>query len=315
MKIFTNLVSNRLSVRNQNSFSNLSSIDKNYNEIHEDNARRENLKNFTNYSCLPSYAYKPINFSAAKESKLQIQTVTYANDLQADLFSIPSDKEVPAVILIHGGYWSAGNRKELSDFAAKLANKGYVAMTIDYHLLPKYKQATQTEDVTKAIWWLRENSKKLGVNPNKIGIAGVSAGGYLAAWTATHDKGNPNGIHSRPNAVVSVCGPWDLSHEAEKEISQESIKLIESFCAEEDRKVASPQYAITSSVPPVLLIHGDADKIVPVSQSIKAYKQLRAKHCNSELIILPEENHISPNTQSYLSVMNKSIEFLDKVLK
>lgn len=315
MKIFTNLSVNRLSVQNRNNFGNLLTIAKNYNQTPEDNVRRENLRSSSNYLDFAANAYRPINFSAIKESKLQIQTVNYANDLQADLFSIPSDKEVPAVILVHGGYWSAGNRKELSDFAAKLANKGYLAMTIDYHLLPKYKQATQTEDVTKAIWWLRENSKKLGVNPNKIGIAGVSAGGYLAAWTATHDKDNPNGIHSRPNAVVSVCSPWNLSTEVEKEISPAAVKLVKTFCEGEDRKLASPQYAITSSVPPVLLIHGDADKIVPVSQSINAYKQLKAQHCNSELLILPGSNHISQNSPSYFRVMDKSIEFLDKNLK
>lgn len=314
MKIFANTVFNICKLQNQNSFGNLSSA-KGYSQAPENSLSSENLKNFANRSYLPADVYKPCNFSAAPQAKLQVQTVDYTNDLQADLYSVPSAKEVPAVILIHGGYWSAGSRKELSDFAAMLADKGYLAMTIDYHLLPKYKQATQTEDATKAILWLRENSKKLGVNPNKIGVVGISAGGYLAAWTATHDKESPNGIHSRPNAVVSVCGPWNLSKEVEKEISKDAAKLVKAFCQGEDRKLASPQYSITSSVPPVLLIHGDADKIVPVSQSINAHKQLQAQHCNSELIIVPNDNHISPNTPTYSIAMNKSIDFLDRTLK
>lgn len=314
MKIFTNSVSNRFSVQNPYSFGN-SSVAKNYTQAHENNVHSQNLENSTNYLDFAANAYRPINFSATKESKLQIQTVNFTPDLQADLFSIPSSKKLPAVILIHGGFWSAGNRKELSEFAAKLANKGYLAMTIDYHLLPKYKQPTQTEDATKAIWWLRENSEKLGINPEKIGVVGVSAGGYLAAWTATHDKSNQNGVHSRPNAVITLCGPWNLSQEVEKEISHNAVKLVKTFCEGEDRKLASPQYSITSSVPPVLLVHGDADKIVPVSQSINAYKQLQAQHCNSELVILPKANHISQNSPSYSDVMAKSIEFLDKNLK
>lgn len=255
------------------------------------------------------------NCTYAKEPKLQIQTITYTSDLQADLFSKVSKKQVPAVILIHGGYWSRGNRKELSDFATKLANNGYFAMTIDYHLLPKYKQVTQVEDVTKAIWWLRENSKRLGVDSSKIGVVGISSGGYLVAWAATHDKIDINGTHSRPNAVVSLCGPWDLSPIAEKEISPNSIKLIELFCDEEDRKLASPQYVISSSVPPILLIHGSEDKIVPVSQSINAYKQLKSEHCNCKLVIVDKDDHIFPNTPSYFNAMNKSIKFLNKVLK
>ncbi|MFA7658753.1 MAG: alpha/beta hydrolase [Candidatus Gastranaerophilaceae bacterium] len=255
------------------------------------------------------------NVVEAKESKMQIQTIDYASDLRADLFSKTSKKQIPAIILIHGGYWSAGNRKELSDFATKLAGNGYLAMTIDYHLLPKYKQGRQVEDVTEAIWWLRENSKRLGVNSSKIGVVGISSGGYLVAWAATHDKISAKGSHSRPNAAVCLCGPWDLSPAAEKEISPDSIKLIESFCAGEDRKLASPQYAISSSVPPILLIHGDDDKIVPVSQSINAYKQLKSEHCNCKLVIVHKDDHIFPNTPSYFNAMNKSIKFLDKVLK
>lgn len=314
MKIFANTVVNRFSVQKQSSFGN-SSIPKNYAQTQENKAHRADLKSSVNYLDFAANAYRPINFSALKESKVQVQTVNYTSDLQADLYSIPSDKEKPAVILIHGGYWSGGNRKELSDFATKLANKGYLAMTIDYHLLPKYKQPTQTEDATKALWWLRENSEKLGVNPNKVAVAGVSAGGYLAAWTATHDKENKNGLHSRPNAVVSLSAPWNLSSEVEKEISPDAVKLVKAFCEGEDRKIASPQYAITSSVPPVLLIHGDADKIVPVSQAINAHKQLQAQHCNSELVILPEGDHLSQYSPNYSEVIDKSIEFLDKNLK
>lgn len=255
------------------------------------------------------------NSTEAKVSKLQIKTVTYTSDLQADLFSAPSKKQIPAIILVHGGYWSAGNREELSDFATKLANNGYLAMTIDYHLLPEYKQQVQTEDVTKAIWWLRENSEALGVNPAKIGVVGISAGGYLVAWAATHDKYNYTGLSSRPDAAVILGGPWDLSNEAVKGVSQDSVKLVELFCAGEDRKQVSPQYLISSSVPPVLLIHDNVDKIVPVSQSINAYKKLKAEHCKCKLIVTRKDGHFFPNTLSYFSAMNKSIRFLNKVLK
>lgn len=255
------------------------------------------------------------DFSEAKEQKLHIQTIDYTTGLQADLFNTPSKKRTPAVILVHGGYWSQGSRKELSDFATKLAKNGYLAMTIDYHLLPQYKQSTQTEDITKAIWWLRENSERLNVNPAKIGVIGISAGGYLAAWAATHDKTNPKDIHSRPNAVVSLCGPWNLSHEAEKEVSQDSVKLIELFCDGKNREEASPQFSISTSVPPILLIHGGSDTIVPISQSINAYKQLKSNHCSCKLIVVDKDEHIFPNTPSYFKSMDKSIKFLDKVLK
>lgn len=260
-------------------------------------------------------ALSQFTFASAKESKLQIQTVTYNTDLQADLFSISSKKEVPAVILIHGGYWTGGSRKDLSDFATKLAQNGFFAMTVDHHLLPKYNQKTQTQDITNAIWWLRENSKQLGVDASKIGVVGISSGGYLAAWAATHDEINSRGIHSCPNVAVSLYGPWDLSDEAEKEASPDCIKLVKQFCIGQDRKTASPQYAISSSIPPVLLIHGDADKIVPVSQSINAYDKLKSLHCKCKLIVVHKDGHCLPNTRSYFNAMKISIKFLNNVLK
>lgn len=68
------------------------------------------------------------NFVYAKETKLQVQTIDYASGLQADLYRMDSKKKVPAVILVHGGYWYRGKREELSDFAIKLANDDYLAM-------------------------------------------------------------------------------------------------------------------------------------------------------------------------------------------
>lgn len=235
-------------------------------------------------------------------------TVTYFSDLKADLYRISSKKQIPAVILIHGGFWSKGDRTELSDFATKLAKNDFLAMTVDYHLLPKYSQQAQTNDITNAIWWLRENSKKFGINPNKIGIIGLSAGGYHAAWVATHDKINSNGTRSIPNAAISVCGPWDLTN-----VPENSVKLVEEFCAGVAQSNSSPLYAMSKSMPPVLLIHGDADEIVPVSQSISAYKKLKLLHCKCHLAVIPNGGHIFPQDGNYLKAMKISINFLKRV--
>lgn len=255
------------------------------------------------------------NFVVESAPKIEANTVTYAPELQADMFKLTTKRQIPAVILIHGGYWSTGNRQDLSDFAMKLAQNGFLAMTVDYHLLPKFSQKTQTNDITNAIWWLRENSKELGINPEKIGVVGISAGGYLAAWAGTHDEINSKGTHSRVNAIVSLYGPWDLTEDAAKDISPDSIKLIEQFCAEQNHKTASPLYAISYPMPPVLVIHGDADKIVPVTQSINAYKQLKSVNCKCKFILVHNDGHCFPNTQSYFNAMNMSVKFLNKVLK
>jgi len=275
------------------------------------------MKNFKTLILFVIMAFSIVSFNPAiaQCSNVQVKSVTYYKELNADLFSSQSNKSMPAVILIHGGYWSVGDKKELSDFATKLAQNGYLAMTVDYRLLPKYGQKEQTTDVTNAIWWLREQSTALNINPSKIGVVGISAGGYHVAWLATHDEINKNGIHSRPDAAVSICGPWDLSEDAEKNMSKDSLKVLESFCPKSDRIIASPQSAITSSVPPILIIHGDADSIVPTSQSINAYKKLKNENCKCKLIIVHNQDHYFPNTPSYFNAMDKSIKFLNTVLK
>lgn len=257
------------------------------------------------------------SFSASAEAQdinLNPQTVTYSHELQADLYRFTNKKNIPAVILVHGGYWSKGSRRELAGFAKKFADKGFLAMTIDYRLLPNYKQEEQTSDVIEALWWLRQNGKALGVDSSKVGIVGLSAGGYLAAWASTHDMVNSNGVHSLPNAVVTFYAPWDLTKKAVEEVS-ENEPLVAEFCAGRDRELISPFFAVSSNIPPILFIHGDVDTLVPVSQSIKAYNKVKSVHGKGKLIIIHNDGHCFTCGNNYEKAMDYSVRFLEKTLK
>jgi acetyl esterase/lipase len=128
------------------------------------------------------------------------------------------DGPFPAVVCIHGGGFRAGDRKGWDGRCIKLAQEGYVAVTVSYRLAPKYQFPAAVYDCKAAVRWLRANARKYHVDPDRIGVTGDSAGGHLALFLgvtgdAKHfegDGGNPE-QSSRVACVVSWYGPSDFT--------------------------------------------------------------------------------------------------------
>src|SRR5438874_1270074 len=98
-----------------------------------------------------------------------------------------SDKPLPAILCIHGGGFRAGKREGWDARCKKLAENGYVAVTVTYRLAPKYQFPAAVYDVKAAVRWLRENAQKYHIDPNRIGATGDSAGGHLALFLGVTD--------------------------------------------------------------------------------------------------------------------------------
>ena len=111
------------------------------------------------------------------------EAISYASresgDLKADLY-LPNVALAPAIVLIHGGGWIRGKRTEMNNIAKTLAKHGYAVLNIDYRLAPEHRFPAQIEDCRQAVKWLRDNAKNLGIDANKIGSFGYSAGAHLA---------------------------------------------------------------------------------------------------------------------------------------
>src|SRR5207237_2680345 len=90
------------------------------------------------------------------------------------------DGPFPAVLCVHGGGFRAGKREGYDAQIVRLAEKGYVAVTVSYRLAPKYPFPAAIHDTKAAVRWLRANAKKYNIDPNNIGVTGGSAGGTLA---------------------------------------------------------------------------------------------------------------------------------------
>jgi acetyl esterase/lipase len=193
-------------------------------------------------------------------------------------------KPAPGLIFVHGGSWSGGNRKIYGFYCQHFAEKGYVAATIDYRLSGEAPFPAAIQDVKCAIRWMRANAAKLGVDPNKIGLVGGSAGGHLvllASYANTDDPelegtgGNP-GVSSRVQSVVDLYGPVTLW--AGKSGRRTSVlKFMGGKSTEEAPDLyakASPFNHLTKDAPPTLILHGTVDELVSIAQSDKLAAKL-----------------------------------------
>jgi len=253
------------------------------------------------------------------------------NDL--DLF-LPKDdgKSLrPAVIVIHGGAWRSGDKRQLRNLAELFARRGYVAAAINYRLAPKWSYPAQLDDCQRAVRWLRKNAKEFRVDQKRFGAAGASAGGHLALLLGTRevrDDSDPDlkGISSKVQCVLSICGPTDLTDKRYAQAARDSDLgkiLIEFIGKPYDEapnlwKEASPIYHVSPDDAPTFIIHGDQDSIVPFEQSVRFAEALRKVGVEVQLVAIKGMDH-GPTTpeqrDELMKAVGQALEFFDKHLK
>ncbi len=188
-----------------------------------------------------------------------------------------SDKLRPAIIVIHGGGWIEGDKSSFTTAEhgvpgniVEFARLGFVAATINYRLAGVAPYPAALEDCRAAVRFLRANAQKYGIDPNRIGAYGNSAGGHLAlllALDVADDKAEL-GQSARVQAAVSDSGPLDLA----RQHRQNQLRtVVERFLGGppegsrvESYRRASPATFIARDVPPLLLIYGATDEQVDV---------------------------------------------------
>ncbi|QDU25216.1 Carboxylesterase NlhH [Anatilimnocola aggregata] len=188
------------------------------------------------------------------------------------------DKAAPCVVVIHGGAWRAGDKRQHTNIIFQLAQQGYVAATIQYRLVPKHRFPAQVEDVKCAVRYLRASAAEHKLNPEMIGAIGFSAGAHLSMMLGTMSKDDGlegDGGHadqsSRVQCVVAFFGPTDMER---KDLPAVSVGLLSDFVGttpEEDkgeRKRASPITYLDQGDAPILIFQGTKDKLIPTSQAL-----------------------------------------------
>jgi acetyl esterase/lipase len=212
------------------------------------------------------------------------------------------DGPFPAVVLIHGGGFRAGSRKGHDGLCLRLAGLGYVAVTVDYRLAPKYQFPAAVNDVKEAVRWLRGNASKYHVNPDRIAAVGDSAGGHLALFLGV--SGNlkqfeGQGAHldqpSRVTCVVSLYGPSDLTRSYGRSVDAAAVLplFLGGDLARARRRhiLASPLYWVTPDAAPTLCIQGTKDRYVAYEQSVWMVDRLLAAGVPAQLLTIPGADH------------------------
>lgn len=196
------------------------------------------------------------------------------NDQKLDLYLPATGTNWPLIVWIHGGGWTEGSKENPPGLG--LLRHGFALASLNYRLSQEAVFPAQLIDCKAAIRWLRTHAPDNGINPNRIGVWGASAGGHLAALLGTtgdvkeFDRGENRGVSSRVQAVCDWFGPTDFSSDlTQDQASSLEARLIGGPIAQNLEKAqrANPIRYISKDDPPFLIMHGDKDPVVPLKQS------------------------------------------------
>jgi acetyl esterase/lipase len=214
---------------------------------------------------------------------LPIFTVPYGPDPEeiVDIVRPKSPMPFPAVILIHGGGWSAGKKEDMGGEAQRLAKAGFTVINISYRLGKQDDVRThwpaQLQDAQLAVRWARAHASTLGLDPKRICAMGGSAGGQLAMElgylkeSAPGDRADSFKEQSPTvDCVINICGPANITHpefiKGLKNVGLQSLPFLGNKSVTEAPDLwlsASPLFAIKSDSAPTMLVQARNDSIVP----------------------------------------------------
>ena len=202
---------------------------------------------------------------------------------------IPDGRERrPAIVQVHGGGWVLGSRREQGiPLLNHLARCGWVGFNIDYRLSPFATWPEHVVDVKRAIAWVREHADEYDVDPSFVAITGGSAGGHITALTALtgDDASLQPGFEDADcsvQAAVPFYGVYDLLDEERTSLPLLHPWVLEPLVLKKRRtrdpdafRAASPIHRVHPGAPPFMVIHGDADSLIPVVQARAFADRLR----------------------------------------
>lgn len=222
----------------------------------------------------------------------------------------PTTQKIPCIVVVHGGGWRSGDKTRFAHIAGALAAQGFAAACIGYRLLPEVEFPAPVLDCKAAVRWVRANAARHGLDPERIGAIGGSAGGHLVAMLGTSDAvatlegdgGNP-GVSSRVHAVVAMATPADLTRMGDRQnLGADLAKLI------------SPVTHVTKNSAPVLLLHGTKDTLVPMTQSELLLEKYRQAGAKAELVKIEDGVHAFWNGAHFERSMQLALKFFRETL-
>ena len=224
-------------------------------------------------------------------------------DLKLDLI-YPEDPEkvYPCIVWICGGAWLTMDKSAHFPYLAELARSGFVVASVEYRTSNEAIYPTQIVDVKAAIRYLKAHSERYRIDPERFGVMGESAGGYLAAMAAlADDPAFDEGDYLEYSSKVQAACPWypptDVTgfpypSPLESAASRESLMLgMNVMLHQEEALKACPVSYVSKDAPPFMIIHGMNDHTVPFSQGEILHDKLEAAGCDVKLIAIEDADH------------------------
>ncbi|MDA9119601.1 alpha/beta hydrolase [Opitutales bacterium] len=249
----------------------------------------------------------------ADDPDLQIYKEVDGYSLNLHIFRSPAHisgaAPKPAIVFFFGGGWAGGTPTQFYPQCEYLADRGMVAMAAEYRVKSRHN-TTPFEcvmDGKSALRWIRKNAAKLGVDPERIGAGGGSAGGHVAAAVATvpglNEEGEDLSISCLPDTLVLFNpvydnGPGGFGYPKLKDRYRE----------------ISPMHNLREGMPPTIVFLGDQDRLIPVSTAEKFRDEMRKLGNRSELVVYPGQSHGFFNQGKPGGGYLKTLQEMDKFL-
>jgi acetyl esterase/lipase len=235
----------------------------------------------------------------------------------------PSAAGRPVLIAIHGGGW---RRLDKAGYGSRIASafvpRGYVVVAPDYELSARKRPSwpVNLEDVQAAVRWVRANASVLGINPDEIAAIGESAGANLAALMGTTSVSASGGAKpsSSVEAVIAFSTPAELiSLTVESPLAGRAVRQFLGGTPAQvpgAYRAASPTDHVSASDPPMFLVQGRQDSLIPFTQSVDLARALSAAGVRNRLVLVSGGHDLSfPG--HYRKLIRQILEFLDATWK
>lgn len=221
------------------------------------------------------------------------------------------------LVVVASGAWSSSRSKirdlSLGGVFGVFCSRGYHVFAIRPGSISRFAAADMTAHIEEGIEWIKENASTYGVAPDHLGLFGASAGGHLASLVALTNLAEESEIDASVSAVGAFFPPTDflnyggqrlhpkgdgnggqVSRHLEGLAFRDGVDGLSEDAIRDATKKVSPAHLARKGAPPFLLIHGDADPLVPLQQSERLLEALKEKDVEASLIVKPGGGHPWP---------------------